>query len=674
MRFSVNAVFGVVNRFSAPLNRFGSDVNKVASAMERRMKSINNVNSRIYGGFKLAAVGAAAMSVPLVKIAALGMNFEQTMVNAAAKFPEGIKAGSAAFAELEATAKRVGANTEFTASEAAEGLNFLAMAGFNAQQSIAALPGLVDLATASQTDLALASDIATDTLGAFGLATRDAAQLGLNLSRVNDVLAKTANSTNTSISQLFEAIIEGGPVAKSSGASIETYAAMAGKLANAGIKASVAGTTLKNVFIRLAAPTPESARALKKLGVETADQAGNLRDVIDVMGDLQMSLKGFGTAERANFLNEIFGKIPIAGVNVLLEEGADSIRKFRTEIEGAGGTTASVAAQMRATSLGNWKTFMSTLEDVGLTIFDSIKLPLNESIVALTEFFRANKGAISADFRDGVAWLRSNLPEIVSYAKFAGKALLAWGAFAVTAKVVTTAVGGVSLAVSGVNVALAAMAAFKAGGLVAAIGSVATALLGVKAAAAGAAAGIGAAGLSGGAAGAAAGAAGAAGAAAVAGGVAIGTAAVAGTGLALWANENLKETTGGLGIFDLIAETESRVRRGDIKFNPRENMGDRMAQTVEQMKLERSKFDFGTREIERDAAAQREADVAGRYTPTIAPYTPQGMPQAEAQARLIERNTTETQRSDVRLHLPKGVTASSKRKIPGVTVVPTGKF
>ncbi len=671
MRFSVNAVFGVTDRFSAPLNRFGTNVNKVANAMERRMKSIDKVNSNIVGGFRMAAVGVAAMSVPLVKIAQLGMNMEQTMVNAAAKFPEGIRKGSAAFAELEAVARKVGGTTEFTASEAAQGLNFLAMAGFNAKQSIAALPGLVDLATASQTDLALASDIATDTLGAFGLATQDAAQLGMNLTRVNDVLAKTANSTNTSIQQLFESIVEGGPVAKSAGASIETFSAMAGKLANAGIKASVAGTTLKNVFLRLAAPTPEAAAALSKLGVETSDQAGNLRDVIDVMGDLETKLKGFGTGARAGLLDTIFGKIPIAGVNVLLAEGSDSLRKFRGELENAGGTTADVAGQMRDTMLGNWKNFESTLEDVGLTIFDSIKGPLNESVVALTEFLRANRAAISADFRDGVAWLRTNLPEIVSYAKFAGKALLAWGAFSLTAKTVTTAVGGVSLAVKGVNIALAAVAAFEAGGLVASLGLVAKALIGIETGALAAGKALAGAGVGGGAAGGVAAGAGAAGAASAGAIVGAGAAAVAGTGLAIWANESLKETTGGLGIFDLIAETEKRVQDGRIKFNPRENMGDRMAQTVEQVKLERALSHFGTRELERDAAAQRGADVLEQYTPTIAPYTPQAeLPQRQ----IVEQKTSETQRNEVYLHLPKGVTASSKRKIPGVTVVPTGRF
>jgi TP901 family phage tail tape measure protein len=310
-----------------------------------------------------------------------GAEFEQTLVSAAAKFPEGIKKGSEAFKQLEDTARKTGATTEFTASQAASGLNFLAMAGFNAEQSITALPAIVDLATAAQVDLATASDIATDSLGAFGLATKDATQLGKNLARVNDVMAKTATSANTTMELMMETIKEGGPVATSAGASLETFLALTGELANAGIKGSKAGTTLKNVFLKLSAPVGQASKLLKGMGVQTKDANGDLRDVVDILGDLDKGLAGLGTAEKSGVLNAIFGKIPIAGVNVLLKSGSEKLREYRKTLEGASGAAGQMASVMRDTLQGRINSMNSAIEGLKITLF-SLK---NDAIAGVVE-------------------------------------------------------------------------------------------------------------------------------------------------------------------------------------------------------------------------------------------------------------------------------------------------
>ena len=198
--------------------------------------------------------------------------------------------GSEDFERMALAAKKIGAETEFSTTQAAEGFNFLAMAGFNVDQAIAALPGIVDLATAAQMDLATATDIASDALGSFNMMTDDATKLSGNLTKINDVLARTVTTSNTTISMMFETIKKAAPVGVTAGVSLETFAALTGKLAR-GMKGEVAGTTLKNIFLSLAAQTPKAANALKLLGVTTQDQKGNLRDVIDIFEDINKGIQ-----------------------------------------------------------------------------------------------------------------------------------------------------------------------------------------------------------------------------------------------------------------------------------------------------------------------------------------------------------------------------------------------
>lgn len=363
----------------------GRKITGVLSKIERKTAFLG---SSLTEKFKTGVIiaGIAGLTIAMQQGIRTGLEFEQTVVNAAAKFGPAVRPGTQAFNDLAKAAKGVGATTEFTASQAASGLNFLALAGLDARQSIAALPKVVDLATAAQVDLATASDIATDTLGAMGLATKDSVQLSTNLARVNDVLAKATTTANTSIEQLFEAITEGGPVAVKSGSNIEQFAALAGKLADAGIKGSRAGTTLKNVFIRLAAPTTQASGALKKLGVTTKDARGNLRDVTRVLDDINKATAALGTAEKAEVLNAIFGKIPIAGVNVLLAQGGEALRDYQKTLEGAAGASKEMADVMRGTSLAAVKTLKSALEGLGLVIFGQLEPSFTTAVKGLTAF------------------------------------------------------------------------------------------------------------------------------------------------------------------------------------------------------------------------------------------------------------------------------------------------
>lgn len=474
-RFSVEAVFKAVDRVTAPVSRMQNRVGKMTRSMGNGFDRLNKKVGKFASGVKkgaLAVTAALALSTgAMANVISTGADFEQTLVAAAAKYPGEIRKGTEAFEQLEQAARKTGSATEFSASEAAGALNFLAMAGFDAESSVAALPGVVDLATAAQVDLATATDVASDSLGAFGLMTKDATQLGKNLARVNDVIAKTTTSANTTVESLFETIKEGGPVATTAGASLETFSALAGELANAGIKGSQAGTTLKNMFLTLAAPTAGSAKILKRLGIQTQDASGDMRDIVDILGDLNGALDGLGTAERSGVLEGIFGKIPIAGVNVLLASGSDRLREYRGELEGASGASSTMASVMRDTLQGRLNSLKSAVEGVKISIFSMTNGPLADAIDKTTEWVRANEQLIATNVGEFLAGIISNFENIVKWAKRIGIALAVFFTLSMILKTLVLVMTAVNLVMAANPIVLIVL------GIMALIAAVAAAII-----------------------------------------------------------------------------------------------------------------------------------------------------------------------------------------------------
>ncbi len=395
MPFSVSTRLRAVDRMSKVFKKVGKtgsrSMRKIGVAVGRVNKGVTGMMKRFkmaskIGGVLLAGFSFAAIQGQISDTISLGLNFEKTMVAASAKFPGQIRKGTEAFDQLKQSAQEVGKTTEFTASQAAEGLNFLALAGFDSVQAMAALPGAVDLATAAETDLAQATDIATDSLGAFNLMTKDSVQLQKNLARVSDVMAKTSVTANTSIEQLFESIRSGGPVANAAGVQIEQFSAAAGLLANAGIKGEKAGTTLKNVFLRLQAPTASGIKAFKKMGITLADENGNLKDFSRLLDEMNNKLpKG---VKRADALNKIFGKIPIAGVNVLLNNGGKALRDYTADLQGATGFVKTLASVMRDNTEGSLREMNSAIEGLKIQLFEAFAPAFTLAIKAVTGFAR----------------------------------------------------------------------------------------------------------------------------------------------------------------------------------------------------------------------------------------------------------------------------------------------
>lgn len=468
-RFSVEAVFKAVDRVTAPVSRMQNRVKKFTRSMNRGLTRLNRNVDKFSGGIKRAGLAVAASlfiaGSAMADVIGTGAEFEQTLVNAAAKFPGEIRKGTEAFQQLEDAARRTGKTTEFTASQSANALNFLAMAGFNAEQSIAALPGVVDLATAAQIDLATASDIATDTLGAFGLATKDATQLGINLARVNDVMARTTTSANTDMETMFETIKKGGAVATGAGMSIEQFSSMVGIMANAGLKGSEAGSVMKNMILRLSAPTAGAAKILKKLNIATQDANGNLLDVTDVLGDLNKKMKDLGTAEKGAILDTLFGKRAIVGVNILLQEGATAIKKYTNELKGATGASSTMASVMRDTLQGRLNSLNSAIEGVKISIFTLSNDALNGAVDKMTEWVRANEAVIASGIGEFIVDLINNFETIVMWIKRIGIALAVFITFTTVLKTLVLTMTAVNLvmAANPIGLMVIAVAALSAG-------------------------------------------------------------------------------------------------------------------------------------------------------------------------------------------------------------------
>lgn len=375
-----NTTVNAFNRSSRAGSRFGDIVKGIL------------VTDVIKGSLRGLTMGLRAATDQFI-------DYDAAITQASAKF-KGLnlatEQGQKQFEQMKQAARGLGATTEFSATQAAQGLDFLAMAGFNVNQALATLPGIVDLATAAGTDLARATDIASDSLGIFGLMTKDTAQLTTNMSRINDVFAKTTTTANTTMEALFESAVKGGTSFTNAGQSIETFSALAGVMADNGIKGAESGTSLRNVILRLADATPKAAKVMRGLGVDIKDQNNDFRDVIDILADFEKGLSGMGSAQRTAALSTVFGARAVNGVNVLLQKGTDALRDYRAGLEESGGVSEQIANRIRQ-SFGNQLAGLKSASiELGFQFIDTFEDKIGPAIQSVTKLIRNfDLGALS---------------------------------------------------------------------------------------------------------------------------------------------------------------------------------------------------------------------------------------------------------------------------------------
>ena len=366
---------------SANIARFEKDMGKAAKYLGRTQRSFERFGSRASAAGRSLSVGLTA---PLVAVGALAaksfLGFEQGMNRVAAVSG----ATEAEMVALTAIAKDLGATTSFSAAQAAEGLGFLAQAGFDATEAGRALPGVLQLAAAGGLQLAEAADIATNVLAGYGLEVDQ-------LARVNDVLAKASSSANTDVLQLGQAFKFAGPVASSAGVSFETAGAAMALMGNAGIQAEMAGTALRGAITKLVNPSGEAAAAIAELEISVTDATGRLLPFDQIIEQLEPH------ADKTGAIMKIFGQRAGPAMSALISQGADALREMTTALEQSGGTAQEIADKKLAGLTGAWTKLKSATEGVLIEIGDRLRPVLERLAAVLTDrVLPAVRGALDA--------------------------------------------------------------------------------------------------------------------------------------------------------------------------------------------------------------------------------------------------------------------------------------
>ncbi|HBM8120588.1 TPA: phage tail tape measure protein, partial [Escherichia coli] len=356
---------------------------------------------------------------------AIGFGKEMSRVQALTR----IDKNSPQFKALREQALKLGSETQFTASDAASGQSFLAMAGFTPQAIQAALPGVLNMALAGGVELGETADIGSNILTQFNL-TAD------QMDRVGDTLTAAFTRTNTDLRALGETMKYTGPVAAKLGISLEEAAAMAGMLANNGLRGSDAGTAMRASLSRLASPPKAAADALKELGVSVADARGKMRPMEDVLLDLYKATQKYGQVDQVSFFKDIAGEEAFVGLQTLVAAaGSGELQKLTRELQGARGEADRVAKVMADNLDGDLKNLDSAWEGLRIRISDLVDGPLRSVTQWLTRVL------------EKITSLAQAHPVLTRQLLIAGGALLA----------MTATIGSLSLVIGGLYGKLATL-------------------------------------------------------------------------------------------------------------------------------------------------------------------------------------------------------------------------
>ncbi|MBC2174733.1 phage tail tape measure protein [Listeria booriae] len=331
---------------------------------------------------KTTMVGAgitAGVTLPFVGAVKTTAEFENAMTKA------GVIAGASAgdMKKMTAAALDLGAKTSLSAGEVATAMTEMAAKGFDATQTIAAMPGVISAAEASGEDLALTAEVVTSALNGFGLSADKS-------THVADVLAMSANKTAAGVSDLGYSFKYAAPVANDLGISLEELAASTGFMVDAGLAGSQAGTTLRMAMLRLVNPPKSAAEAMAALNFEATDSQGNFKSVAQIVEDLGKSMQGMTDVQKEAALAQIFGTEAASGMAILMREGAGSIREMTKELENSDGASAKAAAAMKDNLTGSIENLTGAIESATISIASRLTPMIQavaEKVTTLVEKF-----------------------------------------------------------------------------------------------------------------------------------------------------------------------------------------------------------------------------------------------------------------------------------------------
>lgn len=403
----------LVAKLSLDDSEFSKGLKNAGQSLEKIGKNVSDVGEEFTKKVTTPIVG---MGTAALLTAA---NFEKAMSN--------VQALSGAtgdeLARMAELAKKLGAETQFSAQDAADAMGFLAMAGFKTAEIMDALPGVLNLAAAGQLDLARAADIASNILTGYGLKVDE-------LARVNDVLAKAATSSNVNVEMLGESFKYAGPMAAAAGLQFEEAAAMMALLGNAGIQGSQAGTTLRGALGRLLNPVGQAADVIEALGLQITDSSGKMLPMIDILRQLEE--KGATTAD----IMALFGLEAGPGMQAILAQGVDALAEMTAALENAGGTAEHIAKVQMDNLMGSWDELTSALEGLAISMGELLIPVIRDLIVAITEW---------------ISWLDSLDPSMKQTILQVGAIVAAIGPLLLIMGKLTTAFGVVAGAIAGLS-------------------------------------------------------------------------------------------------------------------------------------------------------------------------------------------------------------------------------
>lgn len=420
-----------------------SDAEYAADKLDNSLEEVESSAKKADDGFTMfkatlanLAADAIMRAVDGIKnlvgnVIELGQNFTSTMSEVSAISG----ATGEDFEKLEACAREYGATTVFSASNAAEALKYMSLAGWDADQSTSALGGVLNLAAASGMELGAASDMVTDYLSAFAMEAGDAAYFA-------DLLSYAQSHSNTTAEALGEAYKNCTANLNAAGQDVETVTSLLEGMANQGYKGSEAGTAMAAIMRDITNGMKDGAIKIGETSVAVMDAQGNFRDLTDILTEVEAATNGMGDAERAVALSSTFTADSTKGLNLILNEGMDNIAGYEEELRGASGSAEEMANIMNDNLSGDVAAMNSAFEELGLKIYDALESKLRAGVQFITN------GVIPA-----IEWLGGHIPEVTIAVSGLGAVIAAmnWGTISSKIAMVKGALVKLAAALGGVS-------------------------------------------------------------------------------------------------------------------------------------------------------------------------------------------------------------------------------
>lgn len=420
-----------------------SDAEYAADKLDNSLEEVESSAKKADDGFTMfkatlanLAADAIMRAVDGIKnlvgnVIELGQNFTSTMSEVSAISG----ATGEDFEKLEACAREYGATTVFSASNAAEALKYMSLAGWDADQSTSALGGVLNLAAASGMELGAASDMVTDYLSAFAMEAGDAAYFA-------DLLSYAQSHSNTTAEALGEAYKNCAANLNAAGQDVETVTSLLEGMANQGYKGSEAGTAMAAIMRDITNGMKDGAIKIGETSVAVMDAQGNFRDLTDILTEVEAATNGMGDAERAVVLSSTFTADSTKGLNLILNEGMDNIAGYEEELRGASGSAEEMANIMNDNLSGDVAAMNSAFEELGLKIYDALESKLRAGVQFITN------GVIPA-----IEWLGGHIPEVTIAVSGLGAVIAAmnWGTISSKIAMVKGALVKLAAALGGVS-------------------------------------------------------------------------------------------------------------------------------------------------------------------------------------------------------------------------------